>query len=144
MDKTFYTIGYQEKSIDEFIGSILEHKINVVIDIRYNPNSRRKGFSKNKLANQLQSNNIIYTHLKELGTPPDVRKKAIEKNDHLIVINRWKKLIDNKINLLYNLNDEYSDATICFMCYEKDHMYCHRSVVGNTFGELTKHQIIHL
>lgn len=139
-----YTIGYQEKSLDDFLSCITDNKINVVIDIRYNPNSRRKGFSKNKLASHLQEKNIKYYHYKDLGTPPLIRKKAIEKKDHMIVINKWKATIDKKLELLKDLKNHFIDDIICFMCYEKDATHCHRSVVVQTYGALTRTKIIHL
>lgn len=142
--KEIYTIGYQEKSLEDFLARIIDNKINVVIDIRYNPNSRRKGFSKNKLASHLQEKNVKYYHYKDLGTPPPIRKKAIEKNNHMIVINKWKAMIDEKLELLKNLKNHFIDDIICFMCYEKDATHCHRSIVVQTYGSLTGTKIIHL
>ena len=134
----------RRKSLDDFLARIIDNKINVVIDIRYNPNSRRRGFSKNKLASHLLEKNVKYYHYKDLGTPPLIRKKAIEKKNHMIVINKWKAMIDEKMELLKNLKNHFIDDIICFMCYEKDATHCHRSVVVQTYGALTRNKIIHL
>ena len=41
-----YTIGYQSKSIDDFISRLRNHDISTLIDVREVPISRKKGFSK--------------------------------------------------------------------------------------------------
>ena len=41
-----YTIGFTQKTAEEFFGLISEHKIKLLIDIRLNNNSQLAGFTK--------------------------------------------------------------------------------------------------
>ena len=41
-----YTIGYQSKSIDDFISRLRNHDISTLIDVREVPISRKKGLQK--------------------------------------------------------------------------------------------------
>ena len=62
-----YTIGYQDMSIERFVDVIKQHYIQAIIDIRENPYSRNKHFSKKNLAVTLDTNGIGYYHFKELA-----------------------------------------------------------------------------
>jgi uncharacterized protein (DUF488 family) len=56
---------------------LLRHaSIDVLIDVRDVPLSRKKGFSKNGLAQILADADIEYVHLKGLGDPKDGRDAA--------------------------------------------------------------------
>ncbi|MEN6328638.1 MAG: DUF488 domain-containing protein, partial [Syntrophomonas sp.] len=57
-----YTIGYEGKTVDEFLRVLEKAKISIVIDVRENPNSRKKGFSKKILSETLNNNGIQYRH----------------------------------------------------------------------------------
>jgi len=61
--KMIYTIGYEERTLEEFIEQLKLFNISTLVDIRENPFSRKKGFSKNALAQSLEENGIEYLHL---------------------------------------------------------------------------------
>jgi uncharacterized protein (DUF488 family) len=66
-----FTIGYEGATIDEFIAILFDWDIEHLIDVRDFPTSRKKGFSKNLLAESLNNYGIEYTHLKGLGDPKE-------------------------------------------------------------------------
>ena len=51
--KRLFTIGYEGISLDDFLITLDKANINVLLDIREFPISRRKGFSKNALCDAL-------------------------------------------------------------------------------------------
>jgi uncharacterized protein (DUF488 family) len=53
MNHTIATIGYEGSTIDDFVVALLHVSIDVLIDVRDLPLSRKKGFSKNQLAGAL-------------------------------------------------------------------------------------------
>lgn len=55
---TLFTIGYENAEITNFIEALRRSKIQRVADVRKNPVSRKRGFSKNKLAEHLRSVDI--------------------------------------------------------------------------------------
>lgn len=45
-----FTVGYEGLEIDDFTKFLKRHRIQLVADLRKNPVSRKRGFSKHKLA----------------------------------------------------------------------------------------------
>jgi uncharacterized protein (DUF488 family) len=68
-----HTIGYEGISIGDFLATLELVGIDLVIDVRCVPLSRKPGFSKSILARWLASRDIQYLHLKELGDPKEGR-----------------------------------------------------------------------
>jgi len=66
-----YTIGYEKRTIGEYIEILVTNDVALVIDVRKNPLSRKKGFSKKALASALSEVGIAYRHLPELGIASD-------------------------------------------------------------------------
>jgi len=69
-----FTIGYGGATVDGFIGALRKAGVALVLDIRAAPISRKKGFSKNPLAQHLSEAGIGYRHLRGLGTPKQGRE----------------------------------------------------------------------
>src|SRR5262245_13083643 len=76
-----FTIGYEGATVDGFIGALRKAGVALVVDIRAAPVSRKKGFSKNHLAQHLSEAGIGYRHLRGLGTPKQGREAA-RSGDH--------------------------------------------------------------
>jgi uncharacterized protein (DUF488 family) len=74
--KAICTIGYEGGTIDAFLRALREAGVELVLDIRAAPVSRKKGFSKNQLAAHLAEAGIGYRHLRGLGTPKRGRDAA--------------------------------------------------------------------
>ncbi|MBI9083296.1 MAG: DUF488 domain-containing protein [Desulfobacterales bacterium] len=55
-----YTIGYEGLDVRRFISHLAHYGINVVVDVRKLPASRKKGFSKTALGQILSDNGIEY------------------------------------------------------------------------------------
>jgi uncharacterized protein (DUF488 family) len=70
------TIGYEHDHQAEVIRKLKDAGVEVVIDVRAVPSSRRAGFSKNIFAASLKEAGIDYRHLKALGTPKPGREAA--------------------------------------------------------------------
>ena len=77
-----HTIGYEGSSIDEFLATLGAVGIDLLIDVRDVPISRKKGFSKSALASHLAHHRIEYLHLKGLGDPKPGRVAAREGRFH--------------------------------------------------------------
>src|SRR3954471_9024951 len=75
MQKLF-TIGYEGKTPDEFLGELERAGVELLIDVRVVGWSRRPGFSKAALGNSVGERGIDYLHLRPLGTPAAGREAA--------------------------------------------------------------------
>ncbi|HNM33100.1 MAG TPA: DUF488 domain-containing protein, partial [Chitinophagales bacterium] len=63
-----YTIGHSTRSIEEFVQILNFYSIQMLVDIRSFPSSRKvPQYNKDNLASVLLSNNIRYSYLNNLG-----------------------------------------------------------------------------
>ena len=69
-----YGWGYQGQSIADLLSFAMASNIEVVVDVRLNPMSRKKGFSKRALNEALAAAHLIYLHRPALGNPRDNRE----------------------------------------------------------------------
>ena len=66
--KTVWTIGHSTHTLDELVAMLHSFKIEIVVDIRSYPGSRKfPQFNKEALEISLPDNNIEYIHIKKLG-----------------------------------------------------------------------------
>jgi uncharacterized protein (DUF488 family) len=127
-----YTIGYEGKSIDDFITILKKEHIDVLIDVREYPLSRKKGFSKTALSNYLESNGIKYIHMKLLGSPKPLRDKLRSKSiSFKEFAMQYTEYVQTQEESLSTLEDYASSHKCVLMCYEKDWKVCHRNLIAN-------------
>lgn len=142
-----FTVGYQEKSISEFLEKLKKNNISVLIDIREIPASRSKGFSKNQLNDALNGIGIKYIHVKELGSPKKIREKLHNDNDYNYFMVEYKKHLEGKLDILMELyRDTITTELSCLMCMERLPSYCHRKIVAEKIKEIDGNglQIVHI
>jgi len=131
-----WTIGYEGATMDEFLATLTQARVEQVIDVRALPLSRRPGFSKSTLAASLGEAGIDYVHLKALGTPKAGRDAA-KKGDHATL----EAVYDVQLQLpeaqaqaaaMRALAGEKRSA---LLCYERDPGCCHRTLLLEAEGE---------
>ena len=126
----FYTIGYSQRNIDEFIEMVKTVDVSTVIDMRDTPVSQYKpDFSKDNLKNHLSENGINYIHRADLGVPRDVRQKAAEAGDRQLIWDWYQHNVIEKIGVNELLSIANSDGKVAFMCTEIAPVDCHRHLV---------------
>jgi uncharacterized protein (DUF488 family) len=65
---TIFTVGHSTHPIDRFVEMLRAHEIELLIDVRTLPRSRRNPhFNRDALAASLSQIGIAYTHMPELG-----------------------------------------------------------------------------
>jgi len=62
-----YTLGYEGSAIEDFLATLTRERIELVVDVRALPLSRKPGFSKSGLAKRLGKEGIGYAHRVALG-----------------------------------------------------------------------------
>ncbi|HEX5818412.1 MAG TPA: DUF488 domain-containing protein, partial [Gemmatimonadales bacterium] len=70
------TIGYESVAVPEFLATLRDAGIELLVDVRAVAGSRRPGYAKTALAANLASAGIKYLHLRGLGTPKEGRIAA--------------------------------------------------------------------
>jgi uncharacterized protein (DUF488 family) len=126
---TIYSIGYEGKTIEEFTKSLKEYGVEQLIDIRENPFSYKKGFSKNPLKIALNESGITYQHIKELGTDRKSRKEYKNTGDLNKLCEIFKERLNNNLDRYELLKALINYKQSAIMCFEDDYQMCHRQVI---------------
>ena len=135
-NKNIWTIGHSTRSLDEFIGMLKSFQIELVVDIRSFPGSRRyPHFNKEALAVSLSENEIEYNHLRELGGRRKTRSDSNNMGWRLAAFRGYADYMEtdmfNKaIKELEYIGDK---KRVAFMCAEAVWWRCHRSLVSDYF-----------
>jgi uncharacterized protein (DUF488 family) len=134
VERVVWTIGHSTHSLDEFLALLHSFNIQLVVDIRSYPGSRRyPHFNKEALQISLTQNNIRYLHLKELGgrrkaDPNSIntgwRHEAFRGYADYMQTSDFKKGIDELQQLALHRRTAY-------MCSEAVWWRCHRSMVSD-------------
>ena len=139
MKHAIATIGYEGATIDRFVATLRHASIDVLIDVRDLPLSRKKGFSKNQLAETLAASGIEYVHLRGLGDPKDGRNAARAGNYGLFqtIFGRHMKT-EAALRDIGVAAELASTRRACLMCFECNHAKCHRSIVADRLAQITQ------
>lgn len=136
MEQKLHTVGYEGRSPEDFVATLVAAGVTRLVDVRELPLSRKKGFSKSALSQLLDAAGIEYVHVRALGNPKpnrerywagDIEGGASAYRDHLRA-NSQQALDD----LLLSIDDQPA----CLMCFERDHEVCHRDVIVDSLREL--------
>lgn len=131
-----FTIGYEATTMAEFLAALTNAGVERVIDVRALPNSRRPGFSKNRLAASLAEAGIEYVHLKQLGTPKRGRDAA--KTGDVATL---REVYDVQLELpeaqaqAARMRALAAEKPSALLCYERDPCHCHRTLLLEAEGE---------
>jgi uncharacterized protein (DUF488 family) len=131
-----YTIGYEGRQLDEFIESLQQRRIEVLIDIREIPFSRKPGFSKSLLQEALGVAGIQYLHVKALGSPKHIRYDYKSGGDKETFFTAYRAYLRTQLAYLRTVLETVRHQTACLMCLERHAMDCHRSATSEMLKEL--------
>jgi uncharacterized protein (DUF488 family) len=135
--KKLFTIGYEQTPARAVLDELQQAGVKLLVDVRAIASSRRPGFSKNQLAAGLDERGISYLHLRGLGTPKEGREAARGGKFDLLhkIYARHLKTPQAREEL-----DELSalvkqSGPVCILCYERDHLHCHRQWIAEIIEE---------
>jgi uncharacterized protein (DUF488 family) len=126
------TIGYEGRTIKEFVGELLDGAVQTLIDVRELPLSRKRGFSKRALASALDAAGIEYVHLRALGSPRDVRRKLYADGDYDAFFAAYNHHLADQDDAIHDALGLLERGSVCLMCYEASHEKCHRSLLATS------------
>lgn len=151
---TLFTVGYEGKSLDQFLTILKTNGIETLIDVRFSVESQYKPeFSGNLLARELQRNGIKYAHRKEFGVPYEWQnpyKEGAIPFECLDKYYRWnvKKNTDFKA-FLDGVKENGKTALMCYERYatakREQTISCHRSILAAIMQETGEFkEVVHL
>jgi uncharacterized protein (DUF488 family) len=139
------TIGYEAATMDRFLTTLKAAGVDLLVDVRAVASSRRPGFSKTKLAENLAGVGIGYLHLRSLGTPADGRAAArAGRYDELRTIYEEHLGTETAREGMQTLEDVVRERSVCLLCFEDDPAHCHRSLIGDALDRRLPLAVQHL
>lgn len=130
------TIGYEGRTIAEFLEALETAGVDLLIDVRAVAASRRPGFSKTALAAAVRERGIDYLHLRPLGTPKAGREAARKgRIAEMRAIYEEQLATPEAALALERTLDEAGRHHAALLCYEAHAEGCHRSIVAERLVE---------
>jgi len=137
---TIFTIGYEGKTLEEFINILLKKNISLLCDVRKNAFSMKYGFSKSTLTTACENAKIKYMHFPSLGIDSAQRKTLKTKEDYRYLFELYKKTVlahSGKIQKDVCRQIEKARRA-ALMCFEADPSMCHRSHLADALLSISK------
>ena len=134
------SIGYEGKSLEEYLNTLIREDIKVLCDVRKNPISRKYGFSKRTLSNALEALGIEYMHCPDLGIDSKERAGLQSQKDYDRLFARYENTVlrNNREGVMQLCDLINKRKRIAVTCYEKMPQQCHRTRVANSILKLNK------
>lgn len=125
-----FTIGFSQKSAEQFFNLLVKNNVKKLIDIRLNNKSQLAGFANAKhLPYFLKLHNIKYDYKPELAPSKELlngyKDKSISWEEYIKVYNQI--LVDRDI--LKNISIEELDNSV-LLCSEPTADQCHRRLLA--------------
>lgn len=143
-----YTIGFTQKSAQEFFTRLTENGIQQLIDIRINPQGQLSGFAKKEdlpyFLDELASR-CHYLYLPILAPTKEILNDYRASGNWPHYVARFESLMDER-NVPATLDrSTFESLPSCLLCSEDSPEQCHRRLVAE---RLANHwpdlEIIHL
>ncbi|MBB3060504.1 DUF488 family protein [Microbulbifer rhizosphaerae] len=144
----FFTIGYEGKSFEYYLNQLIRNNVRVLCDVRKNPLSRKYGFSKRVLSATLESLDILYIHMPELGIVSEKRQSLATVTDYQRLFDDYEAttLRDSGEALQRLAEVVKQHKRVAITCFEAEECMCHRGRVAKALQQLPdwKYPIKHL
>lgn len=126
--------------MDDLVENARRCGVVAVVDVRLNPISRKRGFSKTALSNALLAAGLEYVHLRGLGNPKDNRAGFAETSTPVGRAARQRftsEVLSTKAaqDALEEIEALQARGTVLLLCFEASERCCHRSVVLDALRE---------
>jgi ParB family chromosome partitioning protein len=140
LNDTIFTIGFQDRSIEDFIDILKRNRIRLLVDARYSAESQLKPeFDGNVLRRELERNNVKYVHHSKLGVPPVVLNPYKEGALKYNCLKQWYEWhINAETNFEELMTYFKRSGKVVLMCTERyakpkrNQQYaCHRDILAD-------------
>ncbi len=131
-NQTLYTIGYEGRSLEEYLNVLLVYGVRTLCDVRKNAYSQKYGFSKAQLEPACEGVGIKYIHIPELGIESDQRQALYSQKDYDLLFEQYRNTIlaRSKEQLTRIIDLINTDERVALTCFEKDVRQCHRTQIA--------------
>lgn len=130
VNTALYTFGYEGLTLEAFIERLLHARVQLIVDVRELPLSRKKGFSKTAFRDALAATGIAYEHRPALGCPRPVRDRYRADGDWQAYTHSFLAYLSSQKAEIDDLSRSVRAQQACLVCYEADFLLCHRTYVA--------------
>jgi uncharacterized protein (DUF488 family) len=131
-----FTIGYEGRTLPQFVRLLQDNGIARLVDVRERPASRKRGFSARPLFDALRKAGITYESDRALGNPAEIRE--LWKEGSLAEgKKRYRRMLNNGRRTRVELLLAHAKVErVCILCFEGDPDLCHRGVIAEEAARL--------
>jgi uncharacterized protein (DUF488 family) len=125
-------VGYEGRTVAGLVAELIDAGVSRVVDVRLTPLSRKRGFSRNQLRDNLAAGGIAYEHRPELGNPKENRAGFGGSDTERAAARAVYASLLRRREARRALTDVAAAAAIekvALLCFEADNHRCHRQVV---------------
>lgn len=144
MAKQVFTFGYEGLSLETFLARLKAVGIKTVVDVRANPLSRKRGFSKRGLALALEAEGIVYIHVPAMGCPKPVRDRYKLDGNWSVYTRAFLTYLKGQADSLSALARTVVASPSCLICFEADFNQCHRTFVARALAPILGIGVTHI
>lgn len=133
------TIGYEGRSLETYLNTLIKSGVTILCDVRRNPLSRKYGFSKSTLSNACSNVGIRYEHLPELGIASELRQDLETQQDYDELFAEYEKEhLPKQTEALERIRGWIAAGdSVALTCYELQPHQCHRHCVAEALETLS-------
>jgi uncharacterized protein (DUF488 family) len=132
---SLWTIGYERLLPPELVAELRAAGVERVIDVRFTPLSRKRGFSKTPLSEALKLAGIEYVHYKELGTLKAIREAYKETGDFTAFRRKYDAYLNDHTQPMAMVYQLAATKRSTLLCYEADPAHCHRTILAERLAK---------
>lgn len=141
-----YTIGFTQKSAEDFFRRIRTRRVKCLIDIRIHPDGQLSGFARKDdlpfFLNEL-SDGCGYRYLPDLAPTKEILKAYRESGDWNLYVKRFESLMEERSIPATLQPNDFDEA--CLLCSEDNPDQCHRRLVAERLAKNWENvEIIHI
>ncbi len=133
------TIGYEGRSLENYLNALLRDSVTLLCDVRRNPLSRKYGFSKSTLSKACEGVGIRYEHLPELGIASEERRELNDQADYDALFAVYERdSLPQQTAALAKIRGwiERDGQRVALTCFEAQPCQCHRHCVAEALERL--------
>jgi len=116
-----------------------------MLDVRYSPSSRKRGFSGKALARFAGRLGMHYWHLPELGVPKEHRPAFAHAETRTEARSRYRREAERDAALVLEEAARVCESGVTVLvCYEREPEGCHRYPLSKLLSTMTGLEVRHL
>ncbi len=139
-----YTVGYEGLAPEEFLLRLQRAGVQIVVDVRDNAVSRKRGFSKTALAAALRQAGLEYLHIRSLGCPKPIRDQYRADKDWQAYTAAFMEHLRTQSAAVGELATVCKGGAAALLCYEADAGFCHRTYVARAAAATVAGSVLHI